>query len=189
MATVGRWLAGHSLFIAGQPNTFSPILARHFSFVEGMMLPAHAALCGTHYLAAMMGHAERRTIMHSQMLEMNSRTDALTFWSNHSPNRRDEWQNVAFRVGIVACQAVAFPFWLMVAAWSPASVHACLATATDLLQQKYVATARNAPHDFYTPTIDRLTSAKHAHSANSNLNPDFAAALFLTLLLFIRMRS
>jgi hypothetical protein len=96
---------------------------------------------------------------------------------------------VAARIAILTIQVSTFPLWLMVSAWSPASVHECLGTATDLLQQKYVATTKGAPHDFYTPNIDRMTAAKQQHMNNRSLTTDFAAALFVTLFLFISPRS
>lgn len=188
MATVGRWLAGHSLFISGQPKSFSPVLAKHFLITETLLLPANVALCAVHYVSALSGHAERRALMHDQLQEVNARTEAMVFWTQHFTCRRDEVPNVGFRIAALVLQVAIAPFWAFVAAWSPSTVHQCLASATDLLQQKYVATASGAPHQFYTPHIERLTKCKNDHKANENISADVPAGLFLTLFLFMHMR-
>jgi hypothetical protein len=181
-ATVGRWIAGHSLFISGQPNAFTPLLAKHFLTVEAVMLPASLALAGSHFVASM-------ALNDAQLSEVSARQGAIIFWTKQFTSDRAELPNVAARIAILTIQVSTFPLWLMVSAWSPASVHECLGTATDLLQQKYVATTKGAPHDFYTPNIDRMTAAKQQHMNNRSLTTDFAAALFVTLFLFISPRS
>ena len=189
MSQVGRWLAGHSLFISGQPTSFSPLLAKHFLAVESLLLPGNAALVASHYVATWCGHPERTVQMNQQMNEITARTEAVVFWSRHLTSKRDEVPNVAFRIAAVMIQAVLAPMWFIVAAWSPASVHQCLGTATDLLQQKYAGTASGAPHDFYTPAINKMTVAKQAHAQNGNsLGPDYAAALFITLFVMVHFR-
>ena len=188
-ATVGKWIAGNSLFIQGQPNAFSPLLAKHFILVESLLLPASAALCSSHYVSAMFTRPERKALMQAQFLEVTQRSEAIIFWSKNMSYRREEAPNFLIRFAAVTVQALMMPMWLIVAAWSPASVHQCLATATDVLQQKYVATAKGAPHDFYTPNIDRMSISKQQHASNGDtLDTDFAAALFITFFVAVHFK-
>jgi hypothetical protein len=188
-STIGKWIGGNSLFITGQPKAFSPLLAKHFLLVESLMLPANAALATTHYVASMATKPERKALMHQQLLEASQRSEALIFWSQQLTSKREEVPNVAARIAMVSIQAFLMPFWLSMAAISPATVHDCLATATDLLAQKYVSTASGAPHHFYTPHIGHLSSAKQHHRQQGDtLTFEPAAMVFILFFTLIHFR-
>lgn len=189
MSQVGKFLAGHSLFIAGQPKSYTPLLARHFFFVESLLLPACAALAASHYCSSMAMYPERKAQMQFALGEVNARADAMVFWSKQLSTNRNEPITVATRGFAVVLQTLSMPVWLLVAAWSPSQVHQCLATAVDILQQKYVGTAQGAPHEFYTPQIDRMTPAKNQHRTQGDvLTTDYAAAILITFFVLIHFR-
>lgn len=186
---IGRVTAGHSLFIPGQPQAYTPTLAKHFIIVEATLLPASLALAGVHYVSALCGHPERKTLGHEALQEAHARMEALTFWTSELSSNRSDPLNVAVRLSALTWSVSTFTFWSLFAAWSPATIHRAMGDANDILQRKYVTTTRGAPMGFYQTHIDRMTRVKQDHYNQQNLSLDLAAALFITVMFLLGRSS
>lgn len=190
---VGMLFAGHSIFIPGKPNAFTPLLSKHFMMVETAMRTPADALYFSHTISTYFSYPNRTDLVAICNQDAQTRLKASIFWGKYlssSHDFNDHWA-IIMRFGFLLVHlATLFP-WFVVSSCAPGLVHQVLATGADVTWKKYETTMHNAPdyklYQNHIAEMQRLTTA-HQQAANTAYFCPFTCFIALFWLLIWRMR-
>lgn len=189
----GSLLAGHSLMIPGKPQSFSPLLGRHFFFVETCIRPAADALWFAHTISCYFSYPHRTDLAQLAQDDSKARLKAQLWWSQHATKKPfADPLSLAVRGAAISFHIGTLFSWFVVSAIFPGMVHQMLSTAAGITARKHEATCEGAPEGQYGfdyknhSLLMYKLEEQHQAAAKSTFFCPFTACIALVWMLFFR---
>jgi hypothetical protein len=173
---LGTFLTGHSLLIPGRPNSWSPLLARHFFLIETLMRAPADALYFAHSISCFFSYPNRTDLVAAASDDSRARLRAQVFWGGRLSSTvrsggsggNAQWSDstaMAYRAVGVAMHLTLLGPWFVTAACFPGMVHQVLATGAGVTHKKYETTADGNPDQvWYRGHIMEMQRLEQIHA-------------------------
>lgn len=175
-------VAGHSAFVANTPQKFDSAYAKHFLLLECLTIVPVFCVSTVHYASSFCLYPSRAALLPGLHTELANRSKAISFWSEHVTKLSPQTA-VLFRSSMLGMQMCTMPVWMFLAAASPSVLHCMLERSNEILVMKYGSLEQNSPVAL-SHIRDSAAQAAVFHKPHCLIKTDYAAALFLMLLMF-----